>query len=462
MIQKKESKDWIAVSKETRRELFSELDVLLRAVDRFFIIENLPSAKESLSESNFFDELSAVRDLIIRILSILEVIIPESKKNSYWFQKFAETKFLTDRNRDIFREELYKQDTPEKAVFLLYDSFVNLKGLVTDLLKSGDIPYLSYMNIGQILSKEIRENNYFNPFKKDINPEFDIIENQEISGIVKNIRDKDTKKHISLILIYLFRLLRYLKHIDITTQRTISLNTSLIILMLNRSEISMFKNYTEKIIPKITQPDLKMLIQSLSYQFSMETKRVYLQELKEILKKKAPRYFRGRIENSHGILKNLAEQSIVQIAQFYKPDLTGEDIFISFIAKTEQSLRLREDILVLHKFLTLLTEKSNKQEERVRIFEPLRNFMLYFESFTFRLLRYEDYEEFVSFFKEVLSFKKEQVVAGEVNRLREKIHNFRIFLETTLRHIANRTEVRDKPIDMDRIDKTINQYLSGS
>ncbi len=166
MIQKKEPKDWISVSKETRRELFSELDVLLRAVDRFFIIENLPSAKENLSESNFFDELSAVRDLILRTLSILEVIIPESKKNSYWFQKFAETKFLTDRNRDIFREELYKQDTPEKAIFLLYDSFVNLKGLVTDLLKSGDITYLSYMNIGQVLSKEIRENNYFNPFKK--------------------------------------------------------------------------------------------------------------------------------------------------------------------------------------------------------------------------------------------------------------------------------------------------------
>ncbi len=41
-------------------------------------------------------------------------------------------------------------------------------------------------------------------------------------------------------------------------------------------------------------------------------------------------------------------------------------------------------------------------------FESLRNFMLYFESFTFKLLRYGDYEEFVSFFKEMLSFKKER------------------------------------------------------
>jgi len=461
VIQKKDSKDWVPVSKETNRKLFSELDVLLRAVDRFFNIENLPSAKENMAESNFFDELSAARDLILRILGIIEVIIPESRKNAYWFQKFAETKFFTDRKRDIFREDLYKQDTPEKGLFLLYDSFINLKGLVIDLLKTGNITYLSYINIGQILSKEIRENNYFNPFKKDINPEFDKIDNQEVSEIVKNIKDRDAKKHISVILVYLFRFLRYLDHIDMTTQRTISLHTSLLILMLVRSEINTFKNYTEKIMHRIAQPDLKMLLQSISYQFSMETKRVYLQELKDILKNKAPRYFRGRIENSHGILKNLAEQSIVQIAQFYKPDLMGEDVFPSFIAKIEQSLRLREDIFVLHKFLTLLKENITLPEKRVKTFESLRNFMLYFESFTFRLLRYEDYEEFVSFFREVLSFKKEQIITGDLNTLMEKIHNFTIFLETTLRHIANRTELRDKSIDIGRVDKIMNQYLSG-
>lgn len=462
MIQKKDLKDWGSVSKEAHRESFSELDVLLQAADRFFNIENLPSTKENLQESNFFDELSAVRDLILRILSILEVIIPDSKKNAYWFRKFAETKFFTDRKRDIFREDLYKQDTFEKGLFLLYDSFINLKGLVSDLLKTGDITYLSYMNIGQILSKEIRENNYFNPFRKDINPEFDTIDNQEISDIVKIIKDRDVRKHVSLILVYLFRFLRYLNHIDITTQRTISLNTSLLILMLLRSEINMFKNYTEKITHKITQPDLEMLLQSVSYQFSMETKRVYLQELKDILKNKAPRYFRGRIENSHGILKNLAEQSVVQIAQFYKPDLKGEDIFTSFITKVEQSLKLREDIFVLHRFLTLLEENANTPEKRMRTFESLKNFMLYFESFTYRLLRYEDYEEFVSFFKEMLLFKNEQITEGGFNKLMEKIHNFKIFLETTLRHIANRAELRDKPIDISRVDKIMNQYLSGT
>ncbi len=459
--QKTEAKDWVVIAKETRKYLFSELDVLLRAVDRFFNIENIPSTKENLAESNFFDELSAVRDIILRVLSLLEVIISESKRNAYWFQKFAETKFLTDRKRDILREELYRQDTAEKGILLLYDSFTNLKILAGDLLKTGDIPYLSYLNIGQILSKEIRENNYFNPFKKDIDPEFDIIYNHEISEIVKGIKNKEAKKHISLIIVYLFRFLRYLNHIDVTTQRTISLNTSLIILMLVRSEIEAFSNYVEKIITKISQPDMKTLLQSLSFQFSMETKRVYQQELKDILKKKAPGFFRGRIENSQGILNNLTEQSIIQIANFYKPGLKGEDIFANFTTKLEQSLKLREDIFALHKFLISIQGASDSPGKTIQIFESLRNFMLYFESFTFKLLRYEDYEEFVSFFKEVLSFKKERIIERDFNRYMEKMHNFRIFLETTLRQIANRTELRDKPVDIGRIDKLMSQYLES-
>ncbi|NCO83650.1 MAG: hypothetical protein COZ31_09275 [Nitrospirae bacterium CG_4_10_14_3_um_filter_44_29] len=457
--QRKESKDWVLAAKEARKEHFSELDVLLRAVERFFNIENIPSTKENLAESNFFDELSAVRDIILRTLSVLEVIIPENKRNAYWFQKFAETKFLTDRKRDMLREELYRQDTAEKGLLLLYDSFTNVKTLAADLLKTGNIPYLSYLNIGQILSKEIRENNYFNPFRKDIDPEFDIIYNQEVSDIVKGITDRETKKHISLVIIYLFRFLRYLNCIDITTQRTISLNTSLIILMLIRSEIKIFSSYVKKITDNIAQPDMKEMLQSLSYQFSMETKRVYQQELKDILRKKAPGFFRGRIENSKGILKNLTEQSIIQIANFYKPGLKGEDIFPSFTTRIEQSLKLREDICALHKFLILIQGASESTEKTGQLFESLKNIMLYFESFTFKLLRYGDYEEFVSFFKELLSFKRERIIEQDFNKFMEKIHNFRIFLETTLRQIAGRTELQDRPVDMSRVDKIMKQYF---
>ncbi len=453
-FKKAEPEKWVANSKKEHKEIFSELDVLLKALDRFFYVENLPISKEDLTNRNFYDELTVVRDVIFRILGILEVVIPESKKNAYWFQKFAESKFLTNHSRDLFKEELYKQDTPEKGLYLLYDLFINLKGIVTDLLKTGKISYLGYTNIGQLISKDIRENSFLNPFRKDINPEFDKIENHEISEIVRNIKDREVKKYISVLYLYLFRFLRYLSHIDITSQYSVTLNSSFLILILLRSEINMFYSYIKKAKDMIKDKEFKMLLNSVSYQFSMETKRVYLQELRDIMRKKAPQHFRGKIENSQGILKNLTEQSIVQLAQFFKPEIYGENIFRSFTTRIWQSLKLREDIFVLHRFLTLFEENTSASEERANIFESVKNFMLYFESFTFKLLRYDDYDEFASFFNEVFSFKE-----SDFNKLLEKIHNFNIFLETTLRHISNRAELTDKPMDINRVEELVNQYL---
>jgi len=448
------TENWVSFSKNLHKDLFSELEVLLKALDRFFYVENLPMAQENLTNRNFYDELAVVRDVIFRILGILEVVIPENKKNAYWFQKFAESKFLTPYSRDVFKKDLYKQDTPEKGLYLLYDLFINLKGIVTDLLKTGKISYLGYVNIGQLISKEIRGNNYFNPFRHDINPEFDRIENFSISKIVKSVELRETKKYVSILYLFLFRFLRYLNHVDITSQYLVSLNASLIILILLRTEINSFHNYIKKITETIDDENLKMLLTSISYQFSMETKRVYRQELREIIRKKAPQHFRGKIENSQGILKNMTEQTIVQLAQFFNPDIQGNHIFDSFTTKLEQSMKLREDIYVLHKLLTLLEEKAPLPDERTSIFKSLKNFMFYFESFTFKLLRYDDYDDFASFFHYIFSLKQ-----FDFDKIIDKIHNFNIFLETTLRHLSNRSEFEGKPINTERAEKLLKQYL---
>ena len=85
--------------------------------------------------------------------------------------------------------------------------------------------------------------------------------------------------------------------------------------------------------------------------------------------------------------------------------------------------------------------------------------MLYFESFTFRLLRYDDYEEFVIFFNELGSVKKETILDAGFHKTMEKVMHFKIFLETTLRHLGNRAELSGTDVDTDRIKDLINQYL---
>ena len=117
-------------------------------------------------------------------------------------------------------------------------------------------------------------------------------------------------------------------------------------------------------------------------------------------------------------------------------------------------MKLREDIYVLHKFLTLLEEQTVSPDDRADIFKSLKNFMFYFESFTFKLLRYDDYDEFASFFHDLFSLKQ-----FDFDKIQERIHNFNIFLETTLRHLSNRAEFTGKPLNTERAEKLFQQYL---
>jgi hypothetical protein len=453
-----EEKDWVSSSLQENRLLFSELDVLLRALDRYFNIANL-TFSENIAGKNFYEELVTVRETVMRVLAILEVVIPDSRKNAYWFQKYTETKFLPVRKIDALREDLYKQDTPEKGLYLLYDSFLNLKGLVTDLLRSGNISYLGFTTIGNVLTKEIWENSFFNPFRQDLDPEFDVISNSHISGIVKPLKDKTEKKQISIIYIHLFRILRILGFVETTAKKSVSLHSSLVVLILLRSEMNSFRSHTDQALRDIKNSEFRKLLQALSYQFAMETKRVYLHELKDINRKKKSVHFRGKIETSHGILKNMVEHSIVQISQFFDPELKGEDVFPSFMNRKEQSLRLREDITALHKFVALLEQKADNPKNRLKIFESLKSYMLYFESFTARLLRYDDYEEFTFFFNELNSIKKDMILDSGFKKTMEKLMHFKIFLEATLRHIANRAELSGIEVDRERVKNLISQYL---
>ena len=461
MTPEENSQNWAAQSKQDNSLLFSELDVLLRGLDRFFSIENLPYSNENIASRNFYEELLAARDALLRVLGILEVVIPENRKNAYWFRKFTESKFMSEGRIDEFRKALYLQDTPEKGLYLLYDSFINMKGIISDLARSGHISYMGFMNIGNLVSKEIRENVFFNPFRKNMNPEFDLISNPSISKIVRAVADRDERKHISVIYLYLFRFIRIMSFIELTTQRAVSLSSSLILLVLLRSEINAFRMYIDKSVKKIKSEDLQMLLHAIAYQFSMETRRVYLQELKDVLRKKASIKFRGKIENSHGILKNLTEQSVVQLTQYFDPAVSGVEVFASFMDKIEQSVRLREDIHVLHAFVVLFCAKAGDPGERLKSFESLQNYMVYFESFTFRLLRHDDYEEFSLFFHDLNTIRKEMLTGQVFPKILDKIKQFRIFLETTLRHIGNRSELMDKQIDMVRIETLMSQYRQG-
>jgi hypothetical protein len=207
----------------------------------------------------------------------------------------------------------------------------------------------------------------------------------------------------------------------------------------------------------IKDNDISMLLQALSYQFKMESRRIFMQELRDILDKKLPHQMQGRIENSHGILNNLIEQSVIQIAQFWKPEIKGEEAFEDFVNKTELSMKLREDMYVLNQLLNYV-EESKKTDKAASSINSLLGYMEYFESFTFKLLRHDDYEEFSALFIDI----KKAYNASDIKTFMDKCHQLSILLSAAIGHIENRSELKDKPLDVEKAQNTVNQYVSGS
>ena len=74
---------WLVESKDLYKDLYIELDAILKGIDRFFNTENLLFDTDNLPEKNFYNELVILRDSILRVLGILEVVLPESKKNAF-------------------------------------------------------------------------------------------------------------------------------------------------------------------------------------------------------------------------------------------------------------------------------------------------------------------------------------------------------------------------------------------
>ncbi|UCG79075.1 MAG: hypothetical protein JSV21_04405 [Nitrospirota bacterium] len=451
---------WLIESRDLYKGLYIELDATLKGIYRFFNPDNLPIDQDNLTEKNFFNELIILRDSILRVLAILEVALPESKKNAFWFSKFAEAKFYSETKRDRSSKGNDNSEDPERYVFELYSSFINFKNLIVDILKAKNISYTSFKNVGDIIKKEIHENRYFSPFMIDIDPRYDIIVNREISGVVKKISDPTLKRNISMSFIFLFRLLRYLDCIDTNTKRRTSLTCGLLLLSMVRSEIRHIVKFLEGLIGRTDSEELKTVLQPIIFSLTIEQKRVYNQELRNILQAKNISNLRGRIENSLGILKNLIEQSIVQIAEHLYPDIKGENIFATFITRLGQSMKLREDIYILHELLMLFEESLSLRSGSGSSLSSLKNFMQYFESFTFKLLRYDDYEEFSKFFDNFNAITREAPLKTDnAGKIMDSVHNFRIYLETTLNHISNRTELNDHPIDLDRARQLLNQYI---
>lgn len=172
-----------------------------------------------------------------------------------------------------------------------------------------------------------------------------------------------------------------------------------------------------------------------NYAIAMELRKVFSRELVDLsaLRQSPPIY--AKVENSHGLLRDCFQQSIVGLAQLFEPTIDVARLFTTFQTKLEQSLMLRSDLWALLQ----LVRRAEKERDRYpisRLLEQLHDF----REGSLRYLMYKDWEACERFMEEVGAARG----AVEVTPV---LHRFGAYLETLLGQVNMRAVLAEHPFD---------------
>jgi hypothetical protein len=417
-----------------------ELEMWLTSFERFFRLKNQPlSDKEvkQLALRNWSEELRLVDRVILRVVHLCGGILTEEQVNLSKFDQYLEGYLKKDESVDPYVEKLLRQATPEAGLTLLRESFEDIHLILTDLVKLSRLPYSTFTAVGKILYREIRRSHLLALLiDKKFKPIHDRVHNPAVAAVIRNIDNPQDRRPAAKVFLELFRLLHYLEYTDPDQVDEDELKNTILIFSLITSETRQLLSYIEKRAMRglaVDEP-LYQLYDSFVYCVPLELKKVINTELLDISVARQADSIRSRVENSHGILKDCFQQSVVQLAQAFDARIDGSDIFPDFMAKLEQSILLRDGLARLIKAIREFEERKD-EALAVRMKDEISSFY----DNCIKYLMYRDWSGFELFYIEILK-------CASLPGLLQIAHRFDTFLMTLFREVQKRSILQNAPL----------------
>jgi hypothetical protein len=413
-------------------ELF-ELEMWLRSFERFFRVGGQPlSDRETraLALRNWSEELRLVDNALMRVVRLLSSILSEERVDLTRFDRFVESSLSIEEGLDPYIEKLVRHTTPETALTLLRESFESIHLLLLDLVKLSRLPHPTFQAVGKMLQREVRRSDLVALLiDKKFKPVHDHIENRAVSRIIRGMSDPLEKRQAAKVFLELFRLLHYLEYADPARLPEEDLRDTILLFTLVVSEARLLLSYVERRVLKDRDTGLALyqVYDSFVYCIPLELKKVVNTELTDVSVTRQAESVRTRVENSHGILKDCFQQSVVQLAQALDPSIDGGRIFPDFMARREQSMKLRDGLVAA---VRALREFQRERDEAAAL--RMKDGISDFYDHHIKYLMYRDWSGFELFYIEILK-------CSSLGALVQIAHRFETFMVTLLREVQKRS-----------------------
>lgn len=447
-------REWLAkLAMENKASLLFELEVWIRCFDRFFRIRNHPFSETELREivrRDFSEELKIVRSVSLRMSQLCTEIITMDRTDSTYFGQYVESEILYTDGALRYEDKPIKTPTPEDSLSKLIESLADLRPIFESLTQASFVNFQTFTSVGKLLSRELQRSQFVVPLLANkFKPEFDRIEYPAITAIIKSIGVPELRQDIAQIFLESFRMLRYLGFIGDDLRADRPLKRSLLLFSLIYSEIRALLEFIDNRIltSSVLNEETRDIIDGASYALRMELDKVFGKELVGFVSlRQAPPIY-AKVENSHGLLRNCLQQTIVSIANAFNTTLTGSEIFTDYQTFREQSIKLRADLWHLITYMRYYEAHIEDAQDG-----NLTEQLVAFRDGSMRFLMFRDWEQFERLHDEIIAATTEE-------SLRRQIHMFATYLETLLGQINLRAVLANDPFEYPQVE--VNAKAAG-
>jgi hypothetical protein len=428
---------WIEeLTRSGRVAYLFELEMWLKSFERYFRVSNQPPSRGStplIAIRSFYEEVALVAHAVHRVTQLCTCLASEDQVNQERFDKYVENFLRKDDVTDPYIARLLHQSSPEVGLALLRESFEDLHLILSELTKLSRVPYATFQSIGRLIYRETRRDEYLALLMdRKFKPAYDRITSEPITELVHRIEDKGLRRLVAQVYLEFFRLLHYLEFVDPKNHKLEELRMTVLIFSLITSEARALLDFIERSCPtQSLSAELRETFDSFVYCIPLELRKVIHTELSDLSFFRHADTIYMRIENSHGILRDAFQQSVVQLAQVFEPEIEGKIIFGQFATKLEQSLALREDIVKLMASVHRFGQRPSEE-----LAGALKDEVSAFYERSLKYLMYRDWGAFELFFVEILRCES---TPGLV----QIAHRFDTYLTTLLREISKRAVLQE-------------------
>jgi hypothetical protein len=422
-----------------------ELEMWIKCFDRFFRVRNHPMTEQEIRDvvrRDFAEELKIVRSVSLRMGHLCSELLTIDRADSASFGKYIQSQLMRDDSMSSFSEMLVGQLTPEDSLTLLIESLADLRAIVDGLTQLPSVSFQAFTSVGKLVNREIKRCRYIEPLvAHKFKPNYDRIDHAGITALIKAIESPVVRQDVATVFLESFRLLRYLSFIEKDLREDRPLKKALLVFSLVNSEARLLQEFMERRL--VNSPELpeeqREMIDGVAYAMSMEFSKVFGHELVGFVHlRQAPPIY-AKVENSHGLLLNCVQQTIVGFANIFDPELNGSSLFNTFQTRRDQSMRLRGDIWRVICYLRHYEACADKHR-----IAPLIDVLSGFRDGAMKYLMYKDWEQYEQFNEEI-------VLSRSNEELSQVLHRFATYLETLLGQICLRAVLANDPFEYPKV-----------